>query len=49
MQSTWINKALIRDFEAEGTDAYRLCTIANGWVERFAQDILVSFKDQAGR
>ena len=49
MQSSWINKALIRDFEAEGTDAYRLCTIASGWVERFAQDILVSFKDQAGR
>ena len=49
MQSTWINKALIRDFEAEETDAYRLCTIANGCVERFGQDILVSFKDQAGR
>jgi len=49
VQSTWINRALIRDFEAEETDAYRLCTIANGCVERFGQDILVSFKDQAGR
>jgi len=49
VQSTWINKALMRAFEAEGTDAYRLCTIANGWVECFGRDILVSFKDQAGR
>ena len=39
----------MRDFEAEGTDAYRLCTIADGWVERFGRDILISFKDQAGR
>ena len=39
----------MRDFEAEGTDAYRLCTIANGSVERFGRDILVSFRDQAGR
>jgi 23S rRNA (cytosine1962-C5)-methyltransferase len=49
VQNTWINKELMRDFEAEGTDAYRLCTIADGWVERFGQDILISFKDQAGR
>jgi len=37
------------DFEAEGTDAHRLCTIAGGWVERFGHDILISFKDQSGR
>jgi 23S rRNA (cytosine1962-C5)-methyltransferase len=49
VQNTWINKELMRDFEAEGTDAYRLCTIADGWVERFGRDILISFKDQAGR
>ena len=39
----------MRDFEAEGTDAYRLGTIADGWVERFGRDILVSFKNQSGR
>ena len=39
----------MRDFEAGGTDAYRLCTIADGWVERFGRDILVSFKNQSGR
>jgi 23S rRNA (cytosine1962-C5)-methyltransferase len=49
VQNTWIDKKLMRDFEAEETDAYRLCTIADGWVECFGQDILVSFKHQTGR
>ena len=39
----------MRDFEAEGTDAYRLWTIADGWVERLGRDLLVSFKNQAAR
>src|SRR5438128_114003 len=39
----------MRDFEAEGTDAYRLWTIAEGWVERLGRDVLLSFKNQAGR
>jgi len=39
----------MRDFEAEGTDAYRLWTIADGWVERLGRDALVSFKNQAAR
>src|SRR5205823_14070895 len=26
------------------TDSHRLCTIEDGWVERFGQDILISFK-----
>src|SRR5256714_12455483 len=49
MKTSWIDQELMRDFEAEGTDAYRLCTIDDGWVERFDRDILISFKDQAGR
>ena len=49
MKAIWIDQELMGDFEAEGTDAYRLCTIADGWVDRFGQDILISFKDQAGR
>jgi 23S rRNA (cytosine1962-C5)-methyltransferase len=49
VKNAWIDRELMRDFEAEGTDAYRLCTIAGGWVERFGPDILISFKDQAGR
>src|SRR5207249_12066756 len=39
----------MRDFEAEGTDAYRLWTIADGWVERLGHDVLLSFKNQAAR
>jgi len=42
--SGWIDATLLRDFEAEGTDAYRLCTIEDGWVERFGRDVLISFK-----
>jgi 23S rRNA (cytosine1962-C5)-methyltransferase len=44
MSPGWIDASLFRDFQAEGTDAYRLCTIEDGWVERFGPDILISFK-----
>ena len=45
----WIDRALLRAFEAEGTNAHRLCTIDNGWVERFGREILVSFKAEPVR
>jgi len=44
--SVWIDSALLRNFGAEGTDAHRLCTYADGWVERFGTDILVSYKHE---
>jgi 23S rRNA (cytosine1962-C5)-methyltransferase len=44
MNFGWIEPGLLRDFQAEGTDAHRLCTIEDGWVERFGTDILLSFK-----
>jgi 23S rRNA (cytosine1962-C5)-methyltransferase len=44
IESKWIDAALLRDFQAEGTNAYRLCTIQDGWVERFGRDVLISFK-----
>jgi 23S rRNA (cytosine1962-C5)-methyltransferase len=44
MSSGWIDASLFHDFQAEGTDAYRLCTTNDGWVERFGSDILISFK-----
>jgi 23S rRNA (cytosine1962-C5)-methyltransferase len=44
MSSGWIDASLFRDFQAEGTDAHRLCTMEDGWVERFGHDILISFK-----
>src|SRR5947208_5924674 len=44
MNFAWINSALLRDFQAEGTDSHRLCTMEDGWVERFGRDVLLSFK-----
>src|SRR5438094_2661499 len=44
MNFGWIDPTLLRDFRAQGTDSYRLCTSRDGWVERFGQDILISFK-----
>jgi 23S rRNA (cytosine1962-C5)-methyltransferase len=48
-KSHWIDLAFLRAFESEGTDAHRLCTIDNGWAERFGRDILISFKTTAAR
>jgi len=45
----WIDAALLRDFEAEKTDAHRLATMPDGWVERFGRDILVSFRTPEAR
>jgi 23S rRNA (cytosine1962-C5)-methyltransferase len=45
----WIDFGLARDFAAEKTAAYRLCTKAVGWVERYGQDALVSYKTEAAR
>ena len=44
MNFGWIDPNLLRDFQAEGTDAHRLCTLEHGWVERFGRDVLVSFR-----
>ena len=44
MSPGWIDASLFRDFQAEGTAAHRLCTMEDGWVERFGHDILISFK-----
>jgi 23S rRNA (cytosine1962-C5)-methyltransferase len=43
-KSEWIDLELMRHFATEGTDAHRLCTIDNGWVERFGREILISYK-----
>src|SRR3954465_6347605 len=45
----WLNQTLSAAFEAESTSAYRLCTIKDGWVERFGSDVLISFKTDAAR
>src|SRR4051812_20733375 len=48
-KSEWIEASVLRDFAAEGTDAHRLCTADDGWVERFGREILVSYKTTAAR
>ncbi len=40
---------MIASFDAEHTSAYRLCTTRDGWVERFGDDALVSYKSDAAR
>lgn len=45
--SEWIDPDLTKAFEAEQTDAYRLCTAEDGWVERYGSDILISYKTEA--
>jgi 23S rRNA (cytosine1962-C5)-methyltransferase len=49
LKAEWIDQDLMRAFAAEGTDAYRLCTNDDGWVERFGRDILISYKRQPAR
>ena len=46
--SEWIEPDLHRDFIAQQTDALRLCTAPDGWVERYGVDVLISHKTNAG-
>ena len=45
----WIDFVSVRDFAAERTEAYRLCTRSDGWVERYGADLLVSYKNEVAR
>lgn len=45
----WIDSEWFRQFETEGTSAHRLCTMDNGWAERFGADVLISFRTDATR
>ena len=45
--SEWIDPDLHEDFIAEQTDALRLLTAPDGWVERYGVDILISHKTDA--
>jgi 23S rRNA (cytosine1962-C5)-methyltransferase len=45
--SEWIEPELHREFIAQQTDALRLCTSPDGWVERFGVDVLISYKTDA--
>ena len=45
----WIDADMLQQFASEGTNAHRLCTIDQGWAERFADDVLISFRTEAAR
>ena len=45
--SEWIDPDLHRDFISQQTNAIRLCTYPDGWVERFGVDVLISYKNEA--
>jgi len=47
--SEWISAKVLDKLTGEGTDAHRLCTIDEGWVERFGRETLISFKNTAAR
>ncbi|MDQ6861827.1 MAG: class I SAM-dependent methyltransferase [Verrucomicrobiota bacterium] len=40
----WIAPVQLQAFEAEATDAFRLCTFDDGWVEVYGPDVLISYK-----
>lgn len=44
--NNWIDFGLVRAFATEQTDAYRLCTTRDGWVERLGADVLISSKTE---
>jgi 23S rRNA (cytosine1962-C5)-methyltransferase len=45
----WIDGSTLAAFTAAGTDAHRLCSSADAWLERFGDDLLLSFKEDAAR
>src|SRR5438874_804737 len=45
--SEWIDPTFHRNLIVEQTDAIRLCTCADGWVEQFGVDVLISHKNDA--
>lgn len=49
MKTRWIAPELLREFEREQTNAHRLATAPDGWVERFGDDVVVSFKSETAR
>ena len=42
--SEWVDAELVKAFEAEQTNAYRVCTFPDGWVDRYGSDAVVSYK-----
>ena len=47
--ASWIPGALLPSFAASGTGAHRLYSADNAWLERFGDDLLLSYKDAIAR
>jgi 23S rRNA (cytosine1962-C5)-methyltransferase len=45
----WIDKYVLMAFVTAGTDAHRICSSSDAWLERFGDDLLLSFKEEAAR
>jgi 23S rRNA (cytosine1962-C5)-methyltransferase len=45
----WLDGASLAAFAAATTTAHRLCTVTAGWIERFGDDVLISYQDDATR
>jgi len=46
---TWISTGVFSALAAEGTDAHRLASGPEMWLERFGTDVLLSYQTEAGR
>jgi 23S rRNA (cytosine1962-C5)-methyltransferase len=46
---TWISPAVWSGLVAEGTDAHRIASGPETWLERFGSDVLISYQREAGR
>jgi len=45
----WIGGALLSTFAAAETDAHRICSAGSAWLERFGDDLLLSYQNEAAR
>ncbi len=49
LPATWIDPGTWRAFESQKTDAHRVATARDWWLERFGTDLLLSHATEAGR
>jgi 23S rRNA (cytosine1962-C5)-methyltransferase len=47
--SIWIARDELQAFADEGTNVHRLCSYGDGWVERYGDDVLVSYQNETAR
>jgi 23S rRNA (cytosine1962-C5)-methyltransferase len=45
----WLSGAQLAAFREVGTNAHRLCSSGDVWLERFGEDLLLSYKSEAAR